>query len=157
MSGSAANGIPSGTNQQSNEDRVLSTLRALNIRNFDTLADVALSGVKGEPIDDKTYLMERIIQLAADLPLDDRVSSTLTNNLLNQLWIDIEHPPKSYLGHEFVFRKPDGSNNNILWPHIGASGQPYARTVRAKQMQPPVRPDPGVGLPFILSTLKADS
>src|SRR4051794_26136655 len=114
------NAISSGTKKGS-EEHVLEALRAVNVRNFVTLGDVVLTGAKGEPVDDKTYLMERVIQLTADLPLDDRVSATLTNNFLSELWNDLQHPPKSYLGYEFAFRKPDGSNNNILWPHIGAS------------------------------------
>ena len=140
----AQNIIPTGTNQKSSESHVLEALRAVNVRNFETFKDVALTGAKGEPLDDKTYLMERIIQLTAELPLDDRASATLTNKFLSQLWNDLEHPPKSYLGHEYAFRKPDGSNNNILWPHIGASGQPYARTVSPRRMQPISRPDPGL-------------
>ena len=55
------NGIPTGTSQQSDESLILKRLKALNVRNFDTLKDVVLSGVKGEPIDDKTYLMEHIV------------------------------------------------------------------------------------------------
>ena len=151
---SVPNGIPRGTNQKSSEESVLQALRAVNVRNFDTLKDVALSGVKGEPIDDKTYLMERIIQLTAELPLNDRVGATLTNDFLSQLWNDLEHPPRSYLGYDFAFRKPDGSNNNILWPHIGASGQPYARSVRPRKMQPTSRPDPGVIFDSVLARKK---
>lgn len=136
-----ATGIPTGTSHT--EPDIIAKLKACNARNFETLADVALSGLKGEPLDDKTYLMERIIQLTADLPLHDRMSDTLTNSFLHELWHDLEHPSNSYLGYDFVFRKADGSNNNILWPQIGAAGQPYARSVRAKRMQPP-RPDPEV-------------
>lgn len=135
------NGIPTGTKPQT-EPGILDALKACNARNFDTLADVALQGAKGEPLDDKTYLMERIIQLTADLPPGDRFSDTLTNNFLNQLWNDLDHPPKSYLGYDYIFRKADGSNNNVLWPHIGKAGQPYARSVRPRKMQPQ-RPDPG--------------
>ncbi|KAI9869721.1 MAG: hypothetical protein M1823_008975, partial [Watsoniomyces obsoletus] len=71
-SSAVADGIPSGTAQNSHEESVLQALRAINVRNFDTLKDVVLTGAKGEPIDDKTYLMERIIQLTAELPLHDR-------------------------------------------------------------------------------------
>jgi hypothetical protein len=133
-------GIPSPRSSQSGQ-----------CSQFDTLADVALTGIKGEPIDDKTYLMERPIQLTADLPLHDRVSDTLTNNFLGQLWNDLEHPPKSYLGYEYAFRKPDGSDINILGPHIGASGQPYARSARAQKLQPPSRPDPGIIIDSVLA------
>lgn len=148
---SNANGIPTGTAHT--EPELLAELRACNARNFDTLADVALSGLKGEPIDDKTYLMERVIQLTADLPLNSRFSDTLTNSFLSELWTDLEHPPTSYLGYDFVFRKADGSNNNILWPHIGAAKQPYAKSVRARRMQAP-RPDPEVVYEAVLKRKK---
>lgn len=124
--------------------QVLDVLKAFNLRNLKTVKDVALVGVDGDPIDDKTYLMERIIQLVTDLPISSRTSATLTNAFLNQLWTDLQHPPQSYLGSDFIFRKADGSGNNILWPHLGAVGQPYARTVRPVHMQPVARPDPGV-------------
>jgi linoleate 8R-lipoxygenase / 9,12-octadecadienoate 8-hydroperoxide 8R-isomerase len=139
----AARVIPSGTDHK-DENRVLEALRAINPRNIKTVADVALAGVEGEPLDDKQFYMERIIQLTAELPLHDRVSDTLTNKLLSELWFDLEHPPKSYLGSEYSFRQADGSHNNLLWPHVGKAGQPYARSVRATRMQPTARPDPGV-------------
>ncbi|KAI1608029.1 fatty acid oxygenase [Exophiala viscosa] len=125
-------------------NHIINVLKAFNFRNLNTLKDVALVGVDGEPVDDRTYLMERIVQLAADLPVTSRSSATLTNAFLNQLWTDLQHPPQSYLGNNFIFRKADGSGNNILWPHLGASGQPYARTVRPTLMQPIARPDPAV-------------
>lgn len=142
--------IPSGTNDES-ESHVLAALKAVKARNIDTLADVALHGIEGGPIDDKTYLMERIIQLTADLPLHDRISDSLTNSLLSQLWNDLDHPTKSALGSEYAFRRADGSNNNLLFPHIGKAGQPYARTVRPKRMQPSSRPDPGVVFDAVLA------
>lgn len=132
------------TSESKHSNHILGVLRAFNLRNLETVKDVALVGIDGEPIDDRTYLMERIIQLAADLPVDSRSSATLTNAFLNQLWTDLQHPPQSYLGNNFIFRKADGSGNNILWPHLGAAGQPYARTVRPKILQPVARPDPGV-------------
>lgn len=125
-------------------EKVLEVLRAFDLKNIKTIKDVALQQIDGEPINDKTYLMERIIQLAADLPIASRTSDTLTNSFLNQLWTDLQHPPQSHLGQEYIYRKADGSNNNILWPHLGAAGQPYARTVRPRKMQPVARPDPGV-------------
>jgi hypothetical protein len=133
------------------ESHVLESLKVFKARNIKTLGDVALSGVNGEPIDDKTYLMERIIQLAADLPLHDRVSDSLTNSLLSQLWNDLDHPPRTALGPQFAFRSADGSNNNIAFPHVGKAGQPYARTVPARRMPPASLPDPGIVFDSILA------
>lgn len=113
MASATPKGIPSDTGPKS-EAHILEALRAVNARSFNTLADVALTGISGEPLDDKTYLMERIIQLTADLPLHDRLSDTPTNSFLNQLWNDLSHPPNSYLGYDFAFRKAGGSNNNVM-------------------------------------------
>ncbi|KIW15932.1 hypothetical protein PV08_05982 [Exophiala spinifera] len=153
----SADSIGSGSvDETTRSKRVINVLRAFNLSNLKTVKDVALVGVEGEPIDDKTYLMERIVQLAADLPVTSRTSATLTNAFLNVLWTDLQHPPQSYLGHKFIFRNADGSGNNILWPHLGAAGQPYARTVRPRFLQPVARPDPGVIFDSILARKKFD-
>ena len=152
--GTTTNGVPKGTAHMS-ESSLLDALKACKARNFDTIADVVLHGVEGGPIDDKTYLMERIIQLTADLPHDHSMSDTLTHKLMNELWNDLSHPPASYLGYDFTFRKADGSNNNIMWPHIGKAGQPYARSVKPRKMQP-ARPDPGVVFDALLDRGEKD-
>lgn len=144
--------LSSSDSQKSNY--VLEVLRTFNIKHIKTVSDVVMEGVEGNPVDDKTYLMERIIQLAADLPVESRTSATLTNAFLNQLWTDLQHPPHSYLGTEYIYRKADGSNNNILWPHLGAARQPYARTVRPRLMQPVARPDPGLIFDSLLARKK---
>ena len=43
-----------------------------------------------------------------------------------------------------MYRQADGSNNNIMYPHLGAAGSYYARTVKPQTLQPGVLPDPGV-------------
>lgn len=48
------------------------------------------------------------------------------------------------LGPEHVFRKADGSNNNLFLPSLGASGSPYARTVPPLHPKPTNLPDPGL-------------
>lgn len=152
MASTTTTGVPTGTDPK-NESTLLEDLRAISPRNLKTLADVGLSGLGGEPLNDKDYLMERIIQLTADLPLHHKFSDTLTNKFLSELWNDLSHPPQSYLGYDYVFRKADGSNNNIMWPHIGKAGQPYARSVRPQKMQPS-RPDPGVVYDAVLARKK---
>ncbi|RMD41756.1 hypothetical protein DV735_g3371, partial [Chaetothyriales sp. CBS 134920] len=136
---------------------LLQRLRALNFRNIRTLADVTLSGISGEPVNDQTYLMERIIQLAADLPYQSVESETVTKLFLKQLWDDLQHPPQTSLGAKFAFREADGSNNSLLFPNIGAAGQPYARTVRPKKEQPVALPDPGVIFDSVLARRKFES
>ncbi|KAJ6189260.1 hypothetical protein N7519_004168 [Penicillium mononematosum] len=107
-----------------------------------TLADMAKTAVTGKAVDDRDYIMERVIQLASGLPSTSRNGKELTNTFLTQLWGDLEHPPISYLGRDAAYRKADGSGNNTFWPQIGAANTPYARSVRPKTMQPVALPEP---------------
>ncbi|KIW73728.1 hypothetical protein PV04_01822 [Phialophora macrospora] len=152
---SGSSGSSESSSETNKSDHVLAVLKStFQLRHLKTVKDVALQQIDGEPIDDKTYLMERIIQLAADLPVSSRTSATLTNAFLNQLWTDLQHPPQSYLGADYIYRKADGSNNNILWPGLGAAKQPYARTVRPRLMQPVARPDPALVFDVLLARKK---
>ena len=138
---------------------LLEQLKALNIENVATIKDV-ITHLGGRPTDDKTYVMEGVIRLASQLPVASAAGKGVTSLFLTQLWNDLKHPPLSYIGQyvhgkangsnqhtsgdDFIYRKADGSNNNILWPHIGAAGMPYARTVKPELLQPVSLPDPGV-------------
>lgn len=113
------------------------------LHNAATIGDV-LWHAFGRPVDDRDYVMESVIQLAAQLPLASSRERTVTDSFLAELWNDLKHPPLSSLGEQFTYRKADGSNNNVLWPRVGAAGSSYARTVKPKSMQPIALPDPGV-------------
>lgn len=116
----------------------------LRISDVKTLMKVMYEKVSGAPVDDKTYLMEGIISTAAKLPDGSKNRDTLTHQFLTQLWNDLEHPPKSYLGAKYQYRSADGSFNSLVHPQLGAAGTPYARTVKPSTIQTPARPDPGV-------------
>ncbi len=88
--------------------------------------------------------MEKIIQLAASLPPGSKSLDELTSQFIKLLWETLEHPPLSYQGDEYKYRTADGSNNNILYPHLGKAGSYYARTVTPQTLKPGVLPDPGV-------------
>jgi linoleate 8R-lipoxygenase/9,12-octadecadienoate 8-hydroperoxide 8R-isomerase len=84
-----------------------------DLKDAKTLAELAKSAVTGEAVNDREYIMERVIQvcylcnsidysgiltllqLAAGLPSTSRNAKELTNTFLNQLWGDLEHPPIS--------------------------------------------------------------
>ncbi|KAF2141807.1 uncharacterized protein K452DRAFT_287766 [Aplosporella prunicola CBS 121167] len=119
-------------------------LKALGFQNLATLKEVIANKAKKEHIDDKTYLMERVIQLVAGLPHASQARKELTNAFVDELWENLQHPPLSYLGDQFVYRQADGSFNNISAPHIGAANTPYARSVQPKTVQPGALPDPGL-------------
>lgn len=85
-----------------------------------TLADVAKNAITGEAMNDREYIMERVIQvrqigetnrveksrrnactdgrfhqLAAGLPTTSKNGRDLTNTFLSTLWNDLQHPPTS--------------------------------------------------------------
>jgi hypothetical protein len=88
--------------------------------------------------------MEQILRLAASLPEGSATLEQLTTKFLKLLWNNLEHPPLSFQGNAFKYRQADGSNNNIMYPHLGKAGSYYARTVTPKTLQTGVLPDPGV-------------
>lgn len=107
--------------------------------------DLIKSKINGtEPVDDKTMLMERVIQIVAGLPTRSRTRVLLTNQFIGELWDSLEHPVLNYIGEKSMYRSADGSNNNPLWPSMGAAGTTYARSVRPTIMPPGALPDPGL-------------
>ncbi|OJD23853.1 hypothetical protein ACJ73_04793 [Blastomyces percursus] len=109
-----------------------------------TLLAVVKSKASGKPIDDKEYLMERIIQLVANLPAKSSARTQLTKTFVESLWVSLPHPPLTYLGDEYRYRAADGSNNNPMFPRLGAANTPYARSIRPITIQPAALPDPGL-------------
>lgn len=67
--------------------------------------------------DDKTMVMERTIALVAGLPDFSKRQELLTNDFVDVLWNSLDHPPTLYMGDEYRFRQPDGSNNVSLHPN----------------------------------------
>lgn len=110
-----------------------------------TVFELIKSKIHGnEPLDDKTMLMERIIQLVAGLPTKSRNRVLLTDQFINELWYSLDHPVLTYIGQNYMYRAADGSNNNPLYPQMGAAGTTYARSVRPTIMAPGALPDPGL-------------
>ena len=76
-----------------------------------TLIDLAKDTVTGQPVDDKTFLMERLIQLTSELPSTSKLGNFLSDKFVQQLYDDLEHPPTTFLGEEYKYRAADGSFN----------------------------------------------
>ncbi|KAL2004333.1 hypothetical protein VTN02DRAFT_3127 [Thermoascus thermophilus] len=123
---------------------ILQDLAALGFKDVRTVADLVKTKASGELVDDKTMLMERIIQLAAGLPSHSKNRVELTNSFLEELWSSLPHPPLSYMGDEYTYRSADGSNNNPTLPWLGAANTPYARSIPPLTIQPGALPDPGL-------------
>lgn len=122
---------------------------ATNFGFLTSLTDTKL--LDGGVVDDRKYQLESIIQLAASLPAGSDTLNTIGEKLISLLWNDLQHPPLSILGDAYKYRQADGSFNNILYPHLGKSGQPYARTVKPMTLKPGVLPDPGVVFDAIMA------
>lgn len=73
---------------------------------------MAKNKLRGDGItDDKTMIMERVIQLVADLPHQSKLREELSNTFITELWDSLDHPPLLYIGDEYMYRSADGSNN----------------------------------------------
>ena len=73
---------------------------------------MVVSKIKGEKLkDDKTMIMEQVIQLVSNLNSDSKLRAELTNTFLGELWDTLDHPPLLYVGDKYQYRQADGSNN----------------------------------------------
>ncbi|KAG0652625.1 9,12-octadecadienoate 8-hydroperoxide 8R-isomerase [Hyphodiscus hymeniophilus] len=107
--------------------------------------DVAMTALAGGIVDDRKYIV-----VATSLPNDSQLRDDLSGQFIKTLWNGLKHPPISYLG-EFKYRAADGSNNNILYPNLGAAGSHYARSVVPQHMKPAILPDPSIIFDTILA------
>ena len=121
---------------------LLSDLVHLRPRDIGTLVDLAKAALTGDPINDKTYLTEHLLRIAAELPENSKEGSKLSSKFVQYLYDSLQHPPTSQLGDEHKYRAADGSFNNIMAPQLGAANTHYARSVPPKTMQPADLPDP---------------
>lgn len=134
----------------------LADMTHLRITDVKTLLSIVQNKLSGEPLDDKTYLMEGLISTASKLHDGSKNRDALTNKFLEQLWNDLQHPPQSYLGAKYQYRSADGSFNSLVHPQLGAAGTPYARTVKPSMIQTPARPDPEVVFDSIMTRKHAE-
>ncbi|KAL2021894.1 hypothetical protein VTK56DRAFT_6489 [Thermocarpiscus australiensis] len=120
-------------------------IKTLRSADYKTLKALVVKKLKGEQItDDKTMIMERVIQLVSNLPSDSKLRVELTNSFLSELWYTLEHPPSRYVGDKYVYRQADGSYNNLMFPQLGAAGTSYARSVNANVLRQGALPDPSL-------------
>ncbi|KAL9103552.1 MAG: hypothetical protein Q9163_001430 [Psora crenata] len=138
---------------QAEPSGLLQDLRAMGFKDVKTMMEVMRTKATGTIQDDKTYIMERTIQLVAGLPTLSKTRRDLTNAFIDELWNSLQHPPMSYLGEKFAYRSADGSNNskNVLYPHLGAANTPYARSVLPNTLMPGALPDPGLIFDSVMS------
>jgi hypothetical protein len=127
----------------SNRPGYRADLRTVSLADIKTVLEIVAAKLKRETQqDDKTMIMERTIQLVADLPSHSKTQELLTNDFIDKLWNSLDHPPLLYMGNEFKYRQPDGSNNNPLMPKLGAAGTPYSRSCKPHVVSLGALPDP---------------
>ncbi|KAI9368890.1 heme peroxidase [Aspergillus egyptiacus] len=119
-------------------------LKSLGFKDFASLKDVIKTKLNGELTDDKTMIMERIIQIVSSLPSNSKTRVDLTNIFLDELWGSLPHPPLSYMGSDYAYRSADGSNNNPTLPWLGAANTAYSRSIAPLTVQPGGLPDAGL-------------
>ncbi|KAH0556381.1 hypothetical protein GP486_005695 [Trichoglossum hirsutum] len=96
--------------------RVAEDLKSQKMRipqDLEILASAVQTTLQGGLVDDKKYLLEQVVKLAASLPPDTESSQQLTGQFIKTLWENLQHPPLSYLDDEFKYRKADGSSNDV--------------------------------------------
>lgn len=65
-------------------------------------------------VNDRTMLMERIIQIVAKLPHNSKNRVKLTDAFIAELWNSLDHPPQIFIGDKYMYRRADGSYNVSL-------------------------------------------
>ncbi|KAH7890391.1 heme peroxidase [Phlebopus sp. FC_14] len=110
-------------------------------------------------IDDRQFLLEKVLVLLSRLPDDSIFAEKAQRTLIALLYKDLPHPPTGFLSTfktclslgpaegavSYAVRSADGSNYNVLLPSIGQAGQPYARSVPSTHIPPhSMLPDPGL-------------
>lgn len=131
---------------QLNRSRIVNDVKLLG-----QAPNLLVSGLTGGGLDDRKMLLEQLVTLLASMPVTSKVSQTLSDALISIIWGDLPHPAVSFLGPQHRFRRPDGSDNNVQNPKLGASGQPYSRNVTRLQPQMVNLPDPGTVYDLLLA------
>lgn len=120
-------------------------------------------------INDREFLLEKLLILMSRLPDDSVFAKQLQISVIGILYKDLPHPPCSFLkapvttpppsssSVPYVFRSADGSNYAMSVPNLGQAGQPYARSVPSTHVLSyhPL-PDPGEAFDTLLRRRQND-
>jgi linoleate 8R-lipoxygenase/9,12-octadecadienoate 8-hydroperoxide 8R-isomerase/linoleate 8R-lipoxygenase/9,12-octadecadienoate 8-hydroperoxide 8S-isomerase len=129
---------------------IVEDLKRLGFEDIDTLLQFLNASIVGVQ-DDSDLILEHLIQLFAKLPPTSQEGKNLEDGFIHRLWSSLDHPPVSSLGEAHKYREPDGSNNNVYVPRLGAANTPYGRTTPPMTYQNPNQPDPGVVFDTLMS------
>ncbi|KAK6604717.1 Linoleate 10R-lipoxygenase [Botrytis cinerea] len=132
---------------------LLDDLKALRIKDLETLQMTMKQELGSSNLaDDKTMLMEKLIQLVANLPGTSKTRVKLTEVLVDELWDPWNiHQLQCLVISTITDKLMAREFNNIRFPDIGKAGTAYARSVTPKIVQPNPKPDPGLIFDTIMS------
>ncbi|KAK5561933.1 hypothetical protein LTR46_000738 [Exophiala xenobiotica] len=120
------------------ENSVEDVRRILSFKNLPAIGKVASGLLAGHGVD-----MKAGAGLVAALSNDSNSRQKLIESQVKSKYDKMLHPPLTYLGDAFQYRQADGKFNNVLNPHLGQAGAPYAKTVPSKTHPLGALPDPG--------------
>ncbi|KAJ9604588.1 hypothetical protein H2200_010701 [Cladophialophora chaetospira] len=112
--------------------------RILRPENFPAIGKVLIRALGGHGLD-----MKAGAPLVGALSNDSNRRRKLLDDGVKTKYNKMLHPPLTYLGDAFQYRQADGKFNNVLIPHLGQAGAPYAKTVPSKTRPLGALPDPG--------------
>ncbi|TAQ83976.1 hypothetical protein B7494_g7707 [Chlorociboria aeruginascens] len=121
---------------------ILSDIRKVGFKDVETLLEMLHASQSGLQ-NDKTLLLEDLVQVLAKIPPSSSISKQLTDAFISKLWYAQPHPVLSSLGTKYKYREADGSNNNIQFPDYGKAGSAYARAAKPSVLMNIELPDPG--------------
>jgi linoleate 8R-lipoxygenase / 9,12-octadecadienoate 8-hydroperoxide 8R-isomerase len=75
----------------------LKDLGHLGITDIKTLIEIQEKAKTHSETDDRTYIMEKLIQAATKFPDDSKNGKDVTSGFLAVLYNDLQHPPQSYV------------------------------------------------------------
>jgi hypothetical protein len=64
-------------------------------KDVETVLDVVKTAATGAPLNDRQYILERVIQLTSRLPSTSRTGQVVSDAFVRLLWNDLQHPPIS--------------------------------------------------------------
>jgi hypothetical protein len=102
------------------------------LEDIGVIRSILHSTLNGGTIDDREFLLERIVGILSTLPQTE-FNIQLSGAFIQLLWNDLPHPPATLVGRSdyapyspisgpLRYRQADGAMNSIWSPHMGQAG-----------------------------------
>ncbi|CAI6334735.1 unnamed protein product [Periconia digitata] len=120
---------------------IVHDLTHLGVKDTIGVAEAIPKLASGEPIDDKSNLLEHGVAMLQGLPANSGLGEKAANGFIKMLWHDLPHPPPTLAGPNSRYRRHDGGDNNPWNPEMGKAGSPYSRSVPPLKTKGPNLPN----------------